>query len=119
VGGIHKRTAACKAGAENVLLHIAFEFLRCHTSDEGDVWPIDKVRTLVLGFDVPDLLGPQRSQAIQKLRGDLLWSQELDEFGREDSELIVLNLMPFVHEKPLALVGFFLRRTFDGRRHLL
>jgi len=119
VSGIHKCTTACKAGAKNVLFHIALQLLRCHTSDEGDIWTIDEVRPFVLGFNVPDLLSPQRRQAVEKLRGDLLWSQELDEFCREDGELIILNFMSFVHEEPLAFVGFLLRRTFNGRRHLL
>lgn len=54
----HEGCATCEAGRQKVLFHVAFEFVRGHAAQKGDVGSVDVITSFVLRINIPYVFGP-------------------------------------------------------------
>jgi len=75
-GAEHERTAARETTGKNVHLHVAFEFLRRHAAEEGDIGALHIVIALVFSLNFPHAFGPQGRETVEE--AERIYTEEFD-----------------------------------------
>lgn len=88
-------TASGKASGEDVLLHVALELFRGHTTEKGEIWTHDHELPGMQGLGIEHRLVPCSGEEVKETQG--VHAKEVYELRSIDRVLVVFNLTCSFH----------------------